>query len=225
MSSSNGTVLPLYIAQGDPQGIVASVISANPSQTALVVNCPSGTDGSDCGYFDLSITVGPWAAATPPPNLPATGRYDMYMAMNSGSEPDANGNEGFTFSIGCDMTSRTVPSVCTSVNIGGNNEGVETSTFSVTGTDTVDFALASVTVTAGAEKLSAASTATLVAPSTTASGGSTSSATPARGSASGATSATGSAAAPSQTGGAAGAYSVNVGTMGLLALAVAFFTR
>ncbi|KAG8624392.1 hypothetical protein KVT40_007459 [Elsinoe batatas] len=229
MSSSNGTVVPLNIMAGEGSaGIVASVISANPTQTAMVVNCPAGTDGNDCGIYNLSITVGPWAAATPPPNLPATGRYEMYMAMDSGSEPDADGNEGFTLSIGCDVTSVTVPSVCTSINIGGNNDGVETSTFTNPDSEYA-LTLADVTFTAGAEKLVAASTATGSMPSSTGasssgSAGSTSSAVSGSRSTSAGVSPTSSGLGASQTG-AANVYGVNMGTMGLLALAVAFFTR
>ncbi|PSK34863.1 hypothetical protein B9Z65_1446 [Elsinoe australis] len=225
MSSSNGTVVPLYIQVSDQQALVGSVVSASPSQTAMVLNCPPGTDGSDCGYYNLSVTVGPWAAATPPPNLPATGVYDMYMAMDSGSEPDADGNEGFTISIHCEVTSRTIPSVCTSINVGGNNDGTPTATFSNPGTsDDYAFSLAPITFTAGIEKLSAAASATN-GPSST--GGSMTAITGSRttsGSVSATGSSTSSGAAASQTG-AASVYGVNMGTMGLLALAVAWFTR
>ncbi|PNS19637.1 hypothetical protein CAC42_7481 [Sphaceloma murrayae] len=229
MSSSNGTVVPLYILADSSQQFVGSVISANPSQTAIVLNCAPGLDSSECGYYNLSVTVGPWAASTAAPNLPATGSYDMYMAMDSGSEPESDGNQGFTFGVHCDVTSRTIPAVCTTTNIGGNNDGTPTLTITNPGAseNSNDYALSlvSLTLTAGAEKLSAAATATAGgASSTGTSTGTSSMASSGSKSMSTGASMTGSGASASQTG-AASVYSVNIGTVGLLFMAVAFFVR
>lgn len=50
--------IPFYLL--DNQSIEASVVSANPTATTLAMNCPSGTDGNDCGLFpSMYLTYGP----------------------------------------------------------------------------------------------------------------------------------------------------------------------
>ena len=50
--------IPFYLA--DNQAIEASVVSANDAATTLALNCPSGTDSSDCGLFPtMLLTYGP----------------------------------------------------------------------------------------------------------------------------------------------------------------------
>jgi len=122
MSSSNSTtVVNLLLFDTDPQALVASVISANPTATAYLLNCREGTDSDDCGTYNESITVGPWAAASA---TATTGVYDLNL-IEQGE---------FTFSIHCAM-SQTVPATCTTINIGGNNDGTPTATYTSPATD------------------------------------------------------------------------------------------
>ncbi|KAF2400051.1 hypothetical protein EJ06DRAFT_530807 [Trichodelitschia bisporula] len=118
----------------DPQILVASIKSASPSATVMEIGCPDGTSGNDCGFNPpLTLTQGPTTAV---------------LVQD---RPDYT---GFTMSIGCSLDTKASTAVCVS-SMGGaeaNFPGVETGT--VTGTD---YGFSPVTVTAGAEKLSAAS--------------------------------------------------------------------
>jgi hypothetical protein len=62
--------------------LVAEVLAADATATTFLLNCPSGTDGNDCGTYNESVVVGPWAKPTPPPDA-STGVYDVEVNMGT----------------------------------------------------------------------------------------------------------------------------------------------
>lgn len=146
-ANATGIATSLLLFDTDPQPLVASVISADATATAYLLNCDQETDSSDCGVYDESVTIGAWARTSPTPALTASGAYDVFVSMDT-----------WTFSIHCAM-SATVPATCTEVNIGGNNDGTPTMTFTSPAADDADngWAYMPVTITAGQEKLAAVS--------------------------------------------------------------------
>ncbi|KAJ4294854.1 hypothetical protein N0V88_005091 [Collariella sp. IMI 366227] len=59
-AAQSTTVVNLLIPAADPQAIVASVISADPTATTYYLKCPDGTDATDCGLADgVSVINGP----------------------------------------------------------------------------------------------------------------------------------------------------------------------
>ncbi|KAF7561738.1 hypothetical protein G7046_g2397 [Stylonectria norvegica] len=146
-------VTSLLVPGTDPQPLVAEVIGAEASATTYVLNCVSGTDGNDCGTYNETITLGPWASKTLAPGADATGDFDLYV--NTPDEYDP-----WKFSVHCQM-SRSIAQGCTTVNIGGNNNGSPTATLASTALKEYGFATfdyMSVTITAGQEFLSASPT-------------------------------------------------------------------
>ncbi|KAI0126842.1 hypothetical protein BJ170DRAFT_420898 [Xylariales sp. AK1849] len=145
MTTTSVTSLLLFNTDAD-QTLVAEVLGADPTATTFLLNCPSGTDSNDCGTYDESVTIGPWAQATPPPSA-STGVYDVHISM--GTE--------WLYSQHCEM-SQTVPVTCTTTNIGGNDDGSPTFTFATV--DPTDGILGweyfPVTITSGLEKLASA---------------------------------------------------------------------
>ncbi|KAK5122834.1 hypothetical protein LTR85_003749 [Meristemomyces frigidus] len=146
-SNASAITTSLLLFNTDPQPLVASVISADATATAFLLNCRQGTDSNDCGTYDESVTIGAWAQTSPAPASTASGVYDVLVSMDT-----------FTLSIHCAM-SATVPATCTEVNIGGNNDGTPTVTFTSPATDDEDngWGYLPVTITAGQEKLAAVS--------------------------------------------------------------------
>lgn len=148
------TALPL--PGFDKQPLVAEVLGAEATATTYLINCRPGTDSNDCGVYNASVTVGPWASMTLPPGAAATGVLDFHISRPDPEDP-------FEFSIHC-LMSRSVAQECTTINIGGNNDGHPTVTF--TSSDMLDaIGLATieyqdVTITAGQALLEAAATAT-----------------------------------------------------------------
>ncbi|CAJ0546662.1 Ff.00g012890.m01.CDS01 [Fusarium sp. VM40] len=152
----------IYI-MGDPgYPLIADVVGADVTATTYVLNCqpPTATgenddddeDDYDCGLYNMTVTVGPHASKTLPAGAASTGSFDMFMSM-----PDDE--HDFKISLHCDM-SRTVLKQCTTINIGGNDDGHPTATFSGTKDNAMMFPMAYVpiTVTAGAELLEATHT-------------------------------------------------------------------
>ncbi|CAJ2499744.1 Uu.00g025970.m01.CDS01 [Anthostomella pinea] len=145
------TVMDLFLPGFDNQALVGSVMTANPTMAQYFVACPGGEDASDCG-------AGPGVTVTMRP-----GNYGL----------DIDGGDAVTMTEQCQIDQGTA--ICTA-SIGGtdaNDPGVQTVTS--TDIDSSDFFLA-VTITAGLEKLAAA-TAT---GSTTASSGASSTAAAAK---------------------------------------------
>ncbi|KAF3017881.1 hypothetical protein E8E14_012906 [Neopestalotiopsis sp. 37M] len=169
MTTATQSVTSVLLFDTDPQSLVAEVLGADATATTFLLNCPSGTDSNDCGTYDETVIVGPWAKPTPPPDA-STGVYDLEVNM---------GTEWF-FHLHCDMT-ETVPIDCTTTNINGNNDGTPTATITFATSDYGDYSMAwaPVTITSGLEKLASAtgtadSSASGTAATTTGSGSVTS---------------------------------------------------
>lgn len=128
--AQSSRTVSLMLLDTDPQTLVASVITANPSTTEYVVGCPTGVDQNDCGY-------------NPPMTIKHAG--SVYGGSITAAE------EQFTMSWECTVfTSGETSAVC-ATSAGGaqaNFPGQETAT--LTGTDV---AFIPVTVTAGADQL------------------------------------------------------------------------
>lgn len=129
--------IPFYLA--DNQAIEASVVSANDAATTLALNCPSGTDSSDCGLFPtMLLTYGP-----------STYHIDM------GAGDDAV----FT---GFEDCQRGATVTCTEFATGSEANFPGTTTATYEGAEIITIP---VTVTAGAEKLGSSAQATETASS------------------------------------------------------------
>ncbi|TID14224.1 GPI anchored protein [Venturia nashicola] len=128
-AAQSTSTVNLFLLNTDPQQLVASVITANPTTTQYLLTCPSSVDSNDCGYRP-GVTVG----------------------VRSGSIYGASiTNTDFTLSYECTVyTSGTSSAVCTE-SMGGseaNFPGVESATLNGT-----DIAFFPATVTAGLDKL------------------------------------------------------------------------
>ena len=149
-SSTTNPVINLLLFDTDPQPLAASVISANPTATAYLIGCPPDTDSDACGTFNETVTVGPWAAASPPASA-STGVYDMNVQL---------ADDGISISIHCAMA-HTVPATCTF------NDAVPDMSTTVSPVVTspasddlsLGWAYMPVTVTAGQEKLGGSTSA------------------------------------------------------------------
>ncbi|CAH0056793.1 unnamed protein product [Clonostachys solani] len=155
MSSSITT--SLLVNGVGTQTLVAEVLGADATATTYLLNCPSGTDSNDCGMYNASVTVGPWASQTLPSGAKETGNFDFSMSMDT-----------FQFSLHCEM-SKTVAQKCTTVNIGGNNDDTPTLTISASELEQYSFTYVPVTITAGQELLSAATASETTASSSSSS--------------------------------------------------------
>ncbi|KAF9776838.1 hypothetical protein IL306_004925 [Fusarium sp. DS 682] len=157
MSSALVTSLPIFADAGAPT-LVAEVIGADADHTTYVLNCPYVDPESeefqtmdDCGVYNNTYILGPWMSKTLPPGAASTGDLDLFVTMPS-DEHD------WRFSIHCEM-SRTVAQKCTTINIGGNDDGHPTAT--ITGSEELDdyglatFSFGPVSITAGQELLNA----------------------------------------------------------------------
>ncbi|KAJ5532969.1 hypothetical protein N7513_000684 [Penicillium frequentans] len=133
LAAAQSSVVSLFIPFADPQPLVASIMGESAGTTTYSINCPAGTDGSDCGMGPgLYMTAGP-----------TTMRYSM-------SEPA----EDFYDSILCSLGGTTT-AACTEIasGTGANFPGTETGTFAKT-----DITMLAVTVTAGPTATSASTT-------------------------------------------------------------------
>ncbi|KAJ4424028.1 hypothetical protein N0V82_001275 [Gnomoniopsis sp. IMI 355080] len=129
--STSVTSLLLYGFEGD--NIVASVMSAAPSATAYFVTCGPGTDASDCGF-------GPGVTFTEGPST-----LGIHFTESG----------AITMDVECAIASQTAD--CTQTIAG--SEANEPGTTSAIVSD-ISESLATVTITAGLELLSGASSAT-----------------------------------------------------------------
>ncbi|KAF2154524.1 hypothetical protein K461DRAFT_303867 [Myriangium duriaei CBS 260.36] len=220
----------------------ASIIKADATATTLLANCEGSHNDYNC-VFNATYIVGPWAQATPPPSA-STGVFDLKILnppFTGSNEPASistalgeNDKIWWTYSVHCDMTDYTVPSVCTTTNVGGANRGSTIATIS--GSSSIEdiigpFTALPLAVTAGYAKLAAATT---TGSSGAASTGSASgiAVAPGSGGKSNSTSTgvhsatlTGSGGVAVSTGGASSIYGINMGTLGLLGLVAAYFVR
>jgi hypothetical protein len=159
MTTATTSVTKIFlVGGGDSQTLVADVLGANPTATTFLLNCPPGTDSDDCGTYNDTVVIGPWAKPTPPPDA-TTGVYDESLTITG----------EFTFNLHCEMNA-TVPAVCTTTNIGGNDDGSPTATFSSPQSDDgiVGWGYYPITITSGLEKLASATEATTSASGTSA---------------------------------------------------------
>ncbi|KAG4291513.1 hypothetical protein FPRO06_13734 [Fusarium proliferatum] len=147
--TTTSLLLPAYTGN-----FIADVIGADATATTFVLDCDFKKDKKDCGLTKDTIIVGPWADKTPAPGAVTTGLYKAYMAIK-------DEDDDYTFSVQCDM-SKTYAQTCTTINIGGNDNGSPTATFPRTASDTSlyeyhgygSFTWVPVTVTAGHQYLS-----------------------------------------------------------------------
>ncbi|KAG5806270.1 hypothetical protein H9Q74_009182 [Fusarium xylarioides] len=159
MSSALVTSLPIFGGAGSSMTLVAEVLGADADHTTYVLNCPYVDPESeefhtmdDCGVYNNTYTIGPYMSRTLPPGAASTGDFDLFVTMPGNAEDD------WKFSIRCEM-SRTVATKCTTINIGGNDDGHPTATLTNTedledyGFRTFDYGV--VSITAGQELLNA----------------------------------------------------------------------
>lgn len=131
----------------DPQTLVVQVLHAQPTATTYLLNCPDGTDSNDCGTYNVSVTLGPWASKTHSPGADITGAFDLFITDSW---------DPWKFSVHCEV-SGTRGQECTTVNIGGNDDGHPTAV--ITSPEELDedgfatFAYYPVTITSGLELL------------------------------------------------------------------------
>ncbi|KAM0304241.1 hypothetical protein ACHAPM_002316 [Fusarium culmorum] len=154
------------------QSLVAEVLGADATATTYVLNCPPDTDGNDCGTYNNTVTVGPWGSKTIPAGAATTGNLDIFITMPSDDEDD------WKMSVHCKM-SHTVAKACTTINLGGNDDGSPTAT--VTASDELemfDLTYAPVVITAGLDILNAKHTGVPEASATTTNGSEGGAATP-----------------------------------------------
>lgn len=60
MASAQNTVTSMLIYGADPQPLVASVVGSDATATTYSINCPPGTDSTDCGMGPgLTLVAGP----------------------------------------------------------------------------------------------------------------------------------------------------------------------
>jgi len=149
LQTTTSLLLPAYTGH-----FVAEVIGADTTATTFVLDCDNDKNDEDCGLTRDTVIVGPWGDKTPAPEAPTTGIWREAMTIDE---------EDWTFSVRCDM-SKTYAKTCTTINIGGNDEGHPTATFTRTVSDDAylfeDFGFGSftwvpVTVTKGQKYLSA----------------------------------------------------------------------
>ncbi|PYH82420.1 hypothetical protein BO82DRAFT_353672 [Aspergillus uvarum CBS 121591] len=138
--SAQTTVTSMFIYDADPQPLVASVMGVAATATTYYINCPPGTDSSDCGMGPgLTVIAGP-----------QTTSYLM-------EEPD----EDFYWSVVCSLQGTTTGS-CIEMASGTGANFPGTSTIPLD-TDDIASGLMPVTITAGAGSITASDTASATA--------------------------------------------------------------
>ncbi|RHZ67358.1 uncharacterized protein CDV56_109304, partial [Aspergillus thermomutatus] len=108
--SAQNTVTSMLIYGADPQPLVASIVGNDATATTYSINCPPGTDSSDCGMGPgLTLVAGPTTTV---------------LKMD---EPE----EDFHWTVNCSVGGTTT-AVCTETasGTGANFPGVSASTFS-----------------------------------------------------------------------------------------------
>ncbi|KAJ5150834.1 uncharacterized protein N7482_010086, partial [Penicillium canariense] len=140
--TANSSVVSLFIPGADPQPLAASIVKEGAGTTTYSINCPPGTDGSDCGmgpgmwYTSASKSI-EWSMSEP-----AVG---LYLIMT-----DSWG--GVVCSVG-----GTTTAVCTEIMSGTGANFPGTSTIDVPQSE---LTYLPVTVTAGPASATSASTTT-----------------------------------------------------------------
>ncbi|KAL4732775.1 hypothetical protein ACLX1H_001795 [Fusarium chlamydosporum] len=150
-STTTSLLLPAYTGN-----FVAEIVGADVTATTFVLDCDFNEDKKNCGLTKDTIIVGPWGDKTAAPGGQTTGLYREYMAID-------DEDDNYTLSVQCDM-SRTYARTCTTINLGGNDNGSPTATFVQTTSNAElfkyfgygKFTWVPVTITAGQEYLSVA---------------------------------------------------------------------
>ncbi|KAF1994648.1 hypothetical protein P154DRAFT_581597 [Amniculicola lignicola CBS 123094] len=192
--AQNQTISFFFPLGADPQSLVGSVVSANPSTTTLSITCPTDDpafDSNNCGF-------GPGLS---------------YSIISQTEHKGAMSDSGFTMTYACTQNAGMSEMSC-GISMGGseaNDPG--TTDLVLSGTD-YSAAWLPATLTAGVAKLSASAS---VAPESTGGGElvESLSVTPVASTGSGVAATTGSGAAASSTG---AAYKIGVEGGVLLAL-------
>lgn len=147
LPTTTSLLLPAYTGH-----FVAEVIGADATATTFVLDCDNEKNEEHCGVVRNTFMVGPWGDKTPAPGAPTTGLWRL----------DATADAEFAFSVQCEM-SKTYAKTCTTINLGGNDDGHPTATFTRTASDDEypfgdndfgSFSWLPVTVTKGQEYLS-----------------------------------------------------------------------
>nr|XP_001399150.2 GPI anchored protein [Aspergillus niger CBS 513.88] len=134
--SAKATVTSMFIYDTDPQPLAASIIGNDATATTYSINCPPGTDSSDCGMGPgLTLIAGPKTT----------------MILDA---PDLD----FYYTCVCSVDG-TTHAVCTETASGSGANFPGTSSSTLDG----DLDLMPVTITAGSSQASAASTSAATA--------------------------------------------------------------
>jgi len=202
---AQSSVTTLFLPNADQQALVASVVGSHASTITYAINCPNGTDASDCGIpSPFTMTFGP----------------SFYEAQTTDAPV-------FSYSVHCDLDGVTA-ATCTE-SAGGseaNDPGVTTET--LTGTEAGVYQ--AVTITAGLNKLAGSSAGeTAVATSVSVTGSvasqtaSLTKLTGTKSTESATGTATGFAAASQSTGAAGGRTAIGMSAAGVVGVALAAF--
>lgn len=198
LTMAQTTTLTLPFLGYDDTPIVASIVGANSAATTLQLACPDGTDASDCGLFPYqTLTYGP-----------STYKMDM-------SAP----GDGFTMTQDCSIADSSA--VCKESAGGSEANFPGSSTETYAGDEDMALTSLPVTVTKGAEKLTASAAATPTGSgsvaASTGSGASGTQASATKKSASGSTSGSATPSAEATGAAAANAMTLRVGIVGAAA--------
>ncbi|KAI5463229.1 hypothetical protein BGZ63DRAFT_186898 [Mariannaea sp. PMI_226] len=153
-AAAQTTTVSVFLPMFDEQALVASVIAADADKTTYLIGCPHGTDSSDCGVAPggQTIVYGP-----------------KTFALDYAYKGDDQGD--YKEHIDCNLQPAKDSLTC-SVSVSQSYDGTQSESSTVMATSGYLELLFPVTVTAGAEKLNAASTAastlsTVAAPAST----------------------------------------------------------
>ncbi|KHN95830.1 uncharacterized protein MAM_06192 [Metarhizium album ARSEF 1941] len=122
-----------FLVPGDKSPLVGSVVNVDSSATTLAVHCPSGTPSDECGLPQIGATIT---------------QGESTWEWNYGMSQSQLGV--FTQKANCKLDPSKHVAACT-IDVTAASEGTSTQT-TVTGYET---SMYPVTITAGAEKLSA----------------------------------------------------------------------
>ncbi|KAK4985241.1 hypothetical protein LTR50_006089 [Elasticomyces elasticus] len=146
--------LSLFLLDTNETALVASVVTANPTETAFAIGCAPGIATSDCAYAPtVTITEGY--------DVAGASSYYRVSAVLDGTATDGG---AITASAYCSVGGTTSAS-CT------GSAGTDVFNATLAATDVTFFP---VVITAGAEKLAAATASTTATTTTTSDGGATS---------------------------------------------------
>ncbi|KAJ4131488.1 hypothetical protein NW768_005674 [Fusarium equiseti] len=131
------TTVEFFLPGYDDQILEGSVVAVKGGATTMAINCPEGTDSSDCGILDTSTIIGG----------PST------MAMVYYYEPNEEfGGGKIDQNMGCKLNPKDDVAIC-SIEATNVMSGVTESMATTTALSGYKQLLMPITVTAGADKL------------------------------------------------------------------------